>query len=511
MKARFKKVKIGRQDSGKLKHIDFFMLGFGSMVGVGWAVSSNSWMAQSGGAIIAFIGFIIGTLLLLPIGMAYGELMSTLPVKGGVMAYTYAAFGSFASFISSWFVALAYLTILPWEAIYINRILSKIFPILSQGKILYEIAGAPIHLNTIIAGIFFALMLFIINFKGSKNASKLQTFLSWTIIGIGGLVIILSFIKGNTSNLMPVYKNIGQGNHSNWWAGLLTMIVQVPFFMAGFDTIAQSVGEAKKDIKFKEIAKVLILSIVAAGVFYGLVIISTGSVKPWFNYATQSAPAMGPLLEGVYDGFLGRTIGLLVLVGTLAGLFTTWNGMFMASARLLQSMGNAGLLPRFFLKEHEKYGTPVNASIFCLIAAAIGPFLGMKFINPLTNLGSVAFVLGWFMTCLSALAMRKKAKCLVRGVNIPGGKYTLILAAIISAFIVLATFIPGQAAFMGYFGLALFFVWLLLGLIFYYLTNHGDKGMDEEIRSLNILGTKSNDFCTDDNMPNLDSISSSEY
>jgi len=289
------------------------------------------------------------------------------------------------------------------------------------------------------------------------------------------------------------------------------MVVQVPFFMAGFDTIAQSVGDAKKDIKFKEIAKVLVLSIVAAGAFYGLVIISTGSVKPWTIYALDHAPAMAPLLESVYDGFLGQTIGLLILIGTLAGLFTTWNGMFMASARLLQSMGGAGLLPKFFSKEHRRYKTPVNASIFCFLAAAIGPFLGMKFILPLTNLGSVAFVLGWLMTSLSAIAMRSKAKCLVRGVSIPGGKYTLILAVIISTFIVLATFIPGQAAFMGYFGLALFFIWLILGLIFYYLTNHGDRGMDEEVRSLNILGTKSNDFCTEDNFPNLESISSSEY
>ncbi|MBO1722504.1 hypothetical protein [Extibacter sp. GGCC_0201] len=29
--------------------IDFFCIGFGAIVGVGWAVSINSWMAGSGG------------------------------------------------------------------------------------------------------------------------------------------------------------------------------------------------------------------------------------------------------------------------------------------------------------------------------------------------------------------------------------------------------------------------------------------------------------------------------
>lgn len=64
---------------GDMGYLDFFMLGFGSMVGVGWAVSSNHWIAQAGGPIPAFLGFIIATLLLIPIGLCHGELLATLP------------------------------------------------------------------------------------------------------------------------------------------------------------------------------------------------------------------------------------------------------------------------------------------------------------------------------------------------------------------------------------------------------------------------------------------------
>lgn len=93
-----KRKRITRKESGNLKILDFFMLGFGSMIGVGWAVSSNRWLSQAGGPNAAFLGFIIGTLLLIPIGLSYGEMISVLPVSGGVMAHAYAAFGSFASF-----------------------------------------------------------------------------------------------------------------------------------------------------------------------------------------------------------------------------------------------------------------------------------------------------------------------------------------------------------------------------------------------------------------------------
>lgn len=37
--------------------IDFFCIGFGAIVGVGWAVSINSWMAGSGGPLPAAFGY----------------------------------------------------------------------------------------------------------------------------------------------------------------------------------------------------------------------------------------------------------------------------------------------------------------------------------------------------------------------------------------------------------------------------------------------------------------------
>ena len=37
--------------------IDFFCIGFGAIVGVGWAVSINGWMTSCGGPVPAGIGF----------------------------------------------------------------------------------------------------------------------------------------------------------------------------------------------------------------------------------------------------------------------------------------------------------------------------------------------------------------------------------------------------------------------------------------------------------------------
>lgn len=451
---------------GDMGYLDFFMLGFGSMVGVGWAVSSNHWIAQAGGPIPAFLGFIIATLLLIPIGLCHGELLATLPQGGGVLVYTNKAFGRNLSFISSWFLALSYLTILPWEAIYINTILENLLPWLSSSRVLYYVLGAPIKASSILLGVILALLLFFINFKGSDFASKLQSILSILIIVIGIIVIIFSFKAGSVNNLYPLYQNVGEGSHSSLFGGIIAIVVIVPFFMSGFDTIAQSVEETSPDKKFKNVAIAMVLSIVAAGIFYSLVILSTASVSNWQEYSLASPPAMGYLLQEAYGGKLGYILSKLIIIGTLAGLFSTWNGMFMASARLIQSMAKNNLIPKIFAKEHAEYGTPVTALVFCFIFAAIGPFVGMNLIDPLTSLGSVSFVIGWFLTCLSLVVLINKDKEYYTSFKAPGGKLTIYPAIIISAVIVISTFVPKTPAFMGYTALIIFFFWLFLGLAF---------------------------------------------
>ena len=46
--------------------IDFFCIGFGAIVGVGWAVSINNWMSGSGGPIPAGLGYIAALIMMVP-------------------------------------------------------------------------------------------------------------------------------------------------------------------------------------------------------------------------------------------------------------------------------------------------------------------------------------------------------------------------------------------------------------------------------------------------------------
>ncbi|WP_176461722.1 APC family permease [Anaeromicrobium sediminis] len=482
---------VNKSKLGSMNLVDFFMLGFGSMVGVGWSVAVNGWFASGGGPLTTLIAFFIGTLLMIPIGFCYAELTPAMPVAGGAVAFAYKAFGTFPSFLSGWFIALAYITVLPWEAIYINDVLALMFPILKTGNPLYSIAGVPIYGKGLVIGIILSTMVIALNWVGSKVAAKVQTYLTGLLAITGGLIIIFALFKANPANLQPTYVNVGKGTHKSFFGGVVAIFAMAPFFLAGFDTIPQGVEEGGAKINYTNLGKVLVGCIIAAGGFYCLIILSTGMAMPWQEFVELKRPAIALMFPVLYgDGFIGSCMYWVALIAALAGLLTTWNGLYMASARLLLGMSRARLIPAFFSTIHPKYGTPKGANCFSAIATLIGPFIGMGVIDPLTIVGATAFVIGWFAVALCAIRLRKTDPHMKRPFKMPGGIKTAGIGALVSGAIILSTFIPGLPGFMGNLGVSIFFIWIVLGLLFYFGSSKYRNAVSEEERIASIFKLK---------------------
>ncbi|MBR0596933.1 APC family permease [Sinanaerobacter chloroacetimidivorans] len=478
-----------------LNLLDFFMLGFGSMVGVGWSVAVNGWMGSGGGVIPAVLGYIFVTLFIIPIGFCYAELTCAMPVAGGVVAYSYKAFGTFPSFLGGWFVALAYVIILPWEAIYINDVLALIFPALKAGEPLYTIAGVGIYGQGLIVGILLSCGLIIVNWRGARLAGKVQTTLTWILAVTGLFVIVFAFLKFNPENLQPIYQNVGKGTHTSMFTGIMAMMVVAPFFLGGFDTIPQAAEEGDSGLNVNNLGKVIVMAVLSAGIFYSLILLSTGGAIPWAEFFEYKRPATSLMFLTLYGGAFGTFMYWASLIGALAGLLTTWNGFFIASARLLMGMARARLIPQFFATVHPKYGTPRGANLFLSIACFAGPFIGMGVIDPLTIAGGVGFVIGWFVTSLSAIKLRSSEPDMLRPYRVPGGKASMGIAAVVSGIVILISFVPGLPSFMGSLAITIFIVWTIIGLVFYAATSNFRKAISEEERIKSIFeSSKSNKF-----------------
>src|ERR1700751_2569042 len=156
----------------KLRVVDYFTLGWGTMVGVGWLVVMDDWLLR-GGPLGAILGFTLGGALLLPIGHVDGKLVAAMPDASGEVAYTAKVFPRNVSFATGWMMVLSYFIVCPWEAVAIGKIAAYILPSLNVFE-LYRISGRPVYLPHVVIGLGLTALLTVLNYRGIHLSASFQ-------------------------------------------------------------------------------------------------------------------------------------------------------------------------------------------------------------------------------------------------------------------------------------------------------------------------------------------------
>src|SRR5262249_55291870 len=214
----------------KLRVVDYFTLGWGTMVGVGWLVVMDDWLSR-GGALGALLGFAVGGALLLPIGWVYGKLVLAMPDAAGEIAYTSAVFSRPFSFATGWMMMLAYFIVCPWEAVAVGRIAAYVVPGLNSFE-LYRIGGQPVYLPRLVIGLALTALLTILNYRGIRLSA---TFQNWTTFGTLALFVVFVAVgvsRGSTRNFPPLFTHTPL-------VSILLVIQIVPYFMTGFESVGK--------------------------------------------------------------------------------------------------------------------------------------------------------------------------------------------------------------------------------------------------------------------------------
>jgi amino acid transporter len=425
----------------KLGIVDYFTLGWGTMVGVGWLVVMDDWLLR-GGPLGGILGFAIGGALLLPIGYVYGRLVAGMPDAAGEVAYTAKVFARPVSFATGWMMVLAYLAVCPWEAVAVGRIASYIFPALDSIP-LYQVAGRPVYLPRLLIGLGLTALITLLNYRGIRLSA---TFQNWTAFGTLALfVVFVTFgvSKGSPQNLPPLF------THSGFVSVLLVMQI-VPYFMTGFESVVKGAEEARPEFRASGFLKAIWMAIIVGILFYTIVIAAVGYVAPWKELTNEKF-----MTAVAFERAVGsRWIVNVILAAALLSLLKVFNGNFVASSRLLFAMGRRGLIDGSVATIHPRNQTPAVAVICVGLATAACMFLGDAILIPITEVGSLASATGWLATCAAYYYMRPPAReRLVAIVGVTVGLLMILMKVVPK--------VPGS--FSGYEWLALG-VWGLLGL-----------------------------------------------
>src|SRR6476660_8488184 len=247
----------------KLRVVDYFTLGWGTMVGVGWLVVMDDWLLR-GGTLGGLLGFAIGGALLLPIGYVYGQLVAALPDAAGEVAYTAKVFPRSVSFATGWMMILAYFIVCPWEAVAVGRIAGYIFPALDSME-LYRIAGRPVYLPHVIIGLGLTSLLTWMNYRGIRLSA---TFQNWTTFGTLDLFVVFVAVgvsRGSAANFPPLFA------HTSFVSVVLVVQI-VPYFMTGFESVGKAAEEAGPEFRTQGFLRAIWMAIVIGTLFYAIIV-----------------------------------------------------------------------------------------------------------------------------------------------------------------------------------------------------------------------------------------------
>jgi len=455
-------------------------LGIGSIIGVGWVVVAGDWLVR-GGPLGAILGFVLGGLLLIFIGLCYAELTPAIPVAGGEVAFAYKAFGSGISFLTGWFLSFAYIAICPFEAVAIGWIIEYLIPGLKL-KPLYVFGGNPVSLVSIGAGVIASVFIIGINYLGVKNSARFQAITTSLIFVCVAIFTVVAVVKGDFSNMTPLFAG-GGGTSIAVLGSLIAILGIVPFYYSGFDTIPQGAEESGRKLDPRHLGRAIIVSILIGAAFYGVVILALSVCMPWKEILKFDLPTANAFRVAFGYDWAAK----LVLLAAFFGLITSFNGFFIASTRVVFASGRGGLLPKWFGDVDEKHQTPKNAILFVGLLTLIGPFIGRSSLLPIVNVASFAFISGWFITCLSCIKLRKSAPDLKRPYKVKF-KIIMYLGAAIAAGIIVMMVFPGSSAQLKWpLEYIIVAVWVVLGYAGY-RWRKAKKDMTHEERAYQILG-----------------------
>ena len=420
-----------------LGRFGFFALAFGSMIGIGWVTSIGSWLGQAGpgGAVLAFL---VGGAIMLCIGLCYAELTPMLPVAGGEVAYAYKAFGTFKAFLVGWVLAFGYVSISGFEAISIGRVLSYLVPSINRWP-LYTLAGSTVYASHLLLGVACTAAITWVNWMGARSAARLQVWLTVAFVAVTAVFIVAGFSAGDRAHLSPLFAGASQGGAL---AGLLAVLVTIPFWFVGFDTIPQGAEEASISVKPRMLALLIVGSILAAIAFYVLVILSVAMLGPWQTLAVADLPAA----HAFELAFRSPLLRDLVLVAALLGLFTSWNGFFLAGSRVVFALGRGRIIPVAFGQTHARHGTPHRAVLLVGGLTVLAPMLGRDALLALVNAGSFCIALAFFGVALSLLRLRRDFPAQPRPFRLKAARTVAGIAALGSLSMLVAMIVPGSPA-----------------------------------------------------------------
>ncbi|MBF0500823.1 MAG: amino acid permease [Candidatus Riflebacteria bacterium] len=484
---------------------DLMFLGIGAIIGAGILSSLGTGLAggfdsnygitrpAAGPALV--ISFLITAVACGFTALCYAEMASMIPISGSAYTYAYATMGELLAWIIGWDLLLEYavsnvavaiswggyandllksfgLAIPGWLTIDIRSMLTTTKSFveahpgvgfveklnwvaqckagIASGPTVFNnwdllnsapmIGNFPIALNVLpMVVTFFITLLCIV---GIRESTKFNNVMVGTKVGLLLMVIAIGIFYVKPENYVPFCPN--------GFAGIQAGAAIIFFAFIGFDAVSTTAEECRDpghDLPFGIIGSLVVCTII----YVGVCLVISG-MMPYTAYAGISDPVAHAFTS------IGMTkVAAIVSIGAVAALAGALLVYQLGQPRIFMVMSRDGLLPPWFSRVSEKYGTPINATMLTgLLVLIPAGFMNIDEVVELCNIGTLfAFII----VCFGVLILRVRHPDYPRRFRVPGVWFCAPAGILFCVW--LAYGLP-HATWVR------FVVWLIAGLICYF-------------------------------------------
>ncbi|MBO4337383.1 MAG: amino acid permease, partial [Lachnospiraceae bacterium] len=390
-----------------LSPLGVWALSFGCAVGWGAFVMPGTTFLPKAGPLGTMLGMLLGAVVMLIIGVNYHYLMNKYPDAGGTLTYTIKAFGYDHGYLSSWFLILVYVAIIWANASALSLISRKLLGSTFTYGLHYTVLGYDVYLPEVLLSLAVILVCGTVCIKGKRLAIGLQILFS--LILIGGIIVILAALPG--------IQLIGPGVEGAAFAPekgpalkqVFTILALSPWAFVGFESVSNST----EGFKFHPKKTIWIFAAaITAGMFAYITLthISIAALPSGFNDWTEYIGNLGKYsgIEGLPAFYAAKSAmgskGVFILgLAAFAGIITGLIGNYVAASRLIYSMAEDDILPKWFGRLNEDT-SPGNALLFLMLVSIPVPFLGRTAIGWIVDVNTIGATIAYAYTSAAAFA-----------------------------------------------------------------------------------------------------------
>jgi amino acid transporter len=313
-------------------------------------------------------------------------------------AYTYASrsLGKEAGFMAGWLYFFGFICFVPMTMSGVGFLAADLLGLNPKLWILFFFIGMVLFL--------------VLSTIKIKVTTRVQLIIGIVTVAIILIVDVVTTAKGGSNGQAPSAFTFSHTNEGGFTGVFYGIIFGVTSYI-GFETAADF-GEETSNPR-RNIPIAVIVATLFAVVLY---LWTTYSITIGFGVNHGVAMGADPVaLKTTATRFVGSFVGTLTEIGGMCAAFIVSVACATAAARTLFAMGREGVLPAAFGRTHDRFKTPVSATVAVAVLATVMallvgyPFSDAAFGQPFSNYyfwattGTLLIIIVYIMLCIGGI------------------------------------------------------------------------------------------------------------